>query len=173
MKGGTPLFGHPLECLSENSWRVATDVLHDLPSEIWTAPCCESLSQQNPAPQLPATPRYSHCGNADECLMEEKSSHPFSIWHRWYKTKQRCSCTYLSSVYMCVCVCVCAPLRKQCQAVGGQEKLQAMSSSSEREDLVDTAEPHSLLVCGNRKEKHCQHRTASEPKRTMCLNLKR
>lgn len=39
------------------------------------------------------------------------------------------------------------PLRKQCQAVGGQEMFHPMSSSSDREDLVDTAEPHSLLFC--------------------------
>lgn len=39
------------------------------------------------------------------------------------------------------------PLRKQCQEVGGQEKLQPMSSSSDREDQADTAELHSLLVC--------------------------
>lgn len=42
---------------------------------------------------------------------------------------------------------VSLPLRKQCQAVGGQEKLQPMSSSSDREDQADTAELHSLLVC--------------------------
>lgn len=57
-------------------------------------------------------------------------------------------------------VCVFLPLMKQCQAVGGQEKLQPMSSSSETEDLVDTAEPHSLFVCGNRKEKHHKDKTA-------------
>lgn len=51
---------------------------------------------------------------------------------------------------------VCLPLRKQCQAVGGQEKFQPMSSSSDREDLVDTAEPHSLLFCGHKKHPQCQ-----------------
>lgn len=52
---------------------------------------------------------------------------------------------------MCVWVCILyvwPPLRKQCHIVCGQEKLHPISSSSDREDLVETAEPHSLLFCG-------------------------
>ena len=57
-----------------------------------------------------------------------------------------------SSVWSVHDAFVCLPLRKQCQAVGGQEKFQPMSSSSDREDLVDTAEPHSLLFCGHKRQ---------------------
>lgn len=48
-------------------------------------------------------------------------------------------------------VCNIPPLRKKCQAVGGQEMFHPISSSSDREDLVDTAEPHSLLFYRRRK----------------------
>lgn len=43
---------------------------------------------------------------------------------------------------------VCVPLRKQCQAVEGQEWDQAMSSSSENdEDIEKTPDSDSLLAC--------------------------
>lgn len=64
---------------------------------------------------------------------------------------------YLTLVWMCTLLLLCfvegvdPPLRKQCQAVGGQEMFHPISSSSDREDLVDTAEPHSLLFYRRRQ----------------------
>lgn len=47
-----------------------------------------------------------------------------------------------------MCLSVYIPLRKQCQAVEGQEWDQAMSSSSEKdEDIEKTPDSDSLLAC--------------------------
>lgn len=61
------------------------------------------------------------------------------------------TCTLLLLWCWRVTVCNVPPLRKQCQAVGGQEIFHPISSSSDREDLVDTMEPHSLLFCRRKK----------------------
>lgn len=72
------------------------------------------------------------------------------FWSHWYvfniHIKSRSGSGQLMPAWLWV------PLRKQCQAVEGQEWDQAMSSSSEKEeDMEKTPDSDSLLACETRQ----------------------
>lgn len=124
------------------SWEACRWAQRPVPSE--TALRLPSLPQWSPGHRYPATSYLSRHGSVRGCLVREK-------WEFLVSTSTFPVIVHCSSLEEWLCVCNVPPFRKQCQAVGGQEMFHPISSSSDREDQVDTAEPHSLLFYRRRK----------------------